>query len=162
MPNWCENEMVVKGDPKRVAQFVEQMKGADENGDEIDLDFEAVIPMPRVLSGRKSPSDDKSPTWYDWQVENWGVKWGACDINLNYDDAIPDVAVYNFNTPWGPAISWQERVIEYFPWLSFSFAWREFGMQFAGEQHGEKGVAGHVFDREISTEEMTEYFGEEE
>lgn len=160
MPNWCENQMVVKGDPERVEQFVEQMKGLTEKGEEYLLDFEAVIPMPKVLDGRKSPSDDGSITWYDWQVGHWGVKWGACDVNLSYDKG-SNIAIYDFNTPWGPAIPWQETVIEFYPWLSFTFEWVEWGMCFRGNQSGENGKPGPVYDAEVTEEEWKEYIGEE-
>lgn len=161
MPNWCENEMVVKGDPERVAEFVEQMKGLTEDNQELLLDFEAVLPMPRVLSGRKSPSDDGSPTWYDWQTENWGVKWGACESRLNYDDDVTaNVAIYNYDTPWGPAIPWQEAVVKCFPWLTFEFEWKEWGMMFAGSQQGENGKIVQTDERELTEEDFVEVFGE--
>lgn len=160
MPNWCNCTMTVEGEPEKVAEFVSQMKGVDEDGAVVALDFEAVMPMPRVLSGRTSPSEGII-NWYDWQVANWGVKWGACrsDVSQSNGDR---VAFYTFDTPWGPAVNWQERVIEYYPWLSFSFTWEEWGMMFAGEQHGDKGIASDVEERELTEEEWKEQFPDEE
>jgi hypothetical protein len=34
MPNWCENTMTVRGPADRVAQFVSDMKGLDDDGKE--------------------------------------------------------------------------------------------------------------------------------
>ena len=152
MPNWCGNILTVTGDPEKVTEFVEQMKGVefDEDGTpkgEVALDFEAVMPMPRVLKGRKSPSDDGSITWYDWQTEHWGVKWGSC--NSHIDSQEDGKVVYRYDTPWGPAINWIETLISYYPWLSFLAEWEECGMGFAGETAGEDGRRGPIKEWEV-------------
>lgn len=38
--------------------------------------------------------------WYDWCVENWGVKWNACETHV-YDNDKPNIFVFRFETPWG-------------------------------------------------------------
>lgn len=35
--------------------------------------------------------------WFGWQAENWGTKWGACDVIAN---ETKDGFTYQFNTPW--------------------------------------------------------------
>lgn len=35
--------------------------------------------------------------WFSWQAENWGTKWGACDVIV---DEIEDGFNYQFDTPW--------------------------------------------------------------
>lgn len=148
MPNWCSNTLTVTGEPEKVAEFVEQMKGIeyDEEGTpkgEIALDFEAVMPMPRVLKGRR----DGEITWYTWQFENWGIKWGACD---SYIDSQKDgEVVYLYDTAWGPGIDWLETLMRYFPWLDFHAEWHELNMGFAGELSSKDGKLGPVKDWEV-------------
>lgn len=164
MPNWCSNTMLVKGTPEQIEVFVEQMISDSKKGDNTDLsvlDFEAIAPMPRVLMSRKSPSDDGSITWHDWQTENWGVKWGACDAFMEEYEKGDKQAFYNYETSWGPAMAWQEKVIEYFPWLRFEFEWEEFGMNFCGSMSGADGKVGEVVEGEIPKERYEEVFGDE-
>ena len=164
MPNWCSNTMLVKGTPEQIEEFVEQMISDSKKGDNTDLsvlDFEAVIPMPRVLQGRKSPSDDGSICWHDWQTANWGVKWGACDAFMEEYKKGDDQAFYLYETAWGPAMEWQEKIIAYFPWLKFEFKWEEFNMNFSGSMRGEGGQVVEMEDDEISDERREEVFGNE-
>jgi len=50
--------------------------------------------------------------WYDWQIQNWGVKWGDCDTDF-YGSPAPcgynNLWITNgyFQTPWGTAtLAW--------------------------------------------------------
>ena len=164
MPNWCSNSMVVTGDPEQVGIFVEQMISDSKKGDMTDLsvlDFGAVVPMPPLLMERKSPSDDGSITWYDWSIENWGTKWNACDAHMEEYKKGDKQAFYNYETAWGPAMAWQEKVIEYFPWLRFDFEWEELGMNFCGSMTGADGKVGEVVEGEIPKDRYEEVFGDE-
>ena len=44
-------------------------------------------------------------SWYDWQVMNWGTKWGDIDTEflniMEYQEASEDYLVFQFRTPWG-------------------------------------------------------------
>jgi len=162
MPNWCNNTMTVSGDPEKVAEFVEQQKAValDPDGTPIGeslLDFDQVVPMPSVLRNRKSPSDDKSITWYEWAVANWGTKWGACDVGYDYKEG-NDTVLYDFSSAWSPPVDWFEKVIEYYPWLDFQLEWEEGGMGFAGKLTGTKGIVGTIEEWTIIwDEEAGEY-----
>ena len=153
MPNWCDNTMTVAGTAEEIEVFVELMISDSKTGDGTDLsvlDFEAVSPMPRVLRGRKSTGDDGFITWYDWALEEWGTKWNAVRAELDYaGQKNKGVAVYRFQTAWGPPITWQQKIIEYFPWLEFEFDWQEEGMGFAGEMSGIGGVASEIIEKEM-------------
>ena len=63
MPNWCENEIRVSGDTKKVKAFMKFVKSKDQ-----DFDFEKVIPLP------------KGEWDYQWCLDNWDTKWNACDV----------------------------------------------------------------------------------
>lgn len=92
MPNWCSNVLHIKADSKKL----EAIKKAVEN----EESFAQVIrPMPSELEGTESPTDE--PNWYDWQVSNWGCKWGDSEAVLNEDG---DGLTIHFSTPWCPMI----------------------------------------------------------
>ena len=44
----------------------------------LTLPLQRVMPMPKELEGTQSPRD--TPNWYDWQLENRGVKWDAYEV----------------------------------------------------------------------------------
>jgi hypothetical protein len=49
VPDWVDNRLVVSGEPMALAHFREQVKGRDDDGVELMLDFERIRPVPRVL-----------------------------------------------------------------------------------------------------------------
>ena len=65
--------------------------------------------------------------WYDWQIQNWGVKWGDCETNF---DAEPEPYDYEelwfvagfFQTPWGTASEGFRQISEKFPNCAFMFS----------------------------------------
>lgn len=157
MPNWCMNTMTVSGDPKKIAEFVEQHKAVelDHEGTpvgETALDFNTVVPMPEHLKGTKSPSDDGSMTWYEWSVDNWSTKWNACNSHHDHKEGNTNV-VYRFDTAWGPPVNWYEKVIGAYPDLDFDLEWSEGGMGFAGRLAGTKGIVGGIEEWDIVWDE---------
>jgi hypothetical protein len=110
MPNWCFNELSVRGRRDDVREFLSMLDNMkDDSGF-----FQAIYPMPEELRGIASPTrivseeehqqylDGKIKTfggipitarmqqelrrrfgadnWYDWAVNNWGTKW---DVHKN-------------------------------------------------------------------------------
>ena len=64
--------------------------------------------------------------WYEWQVENWGVKWGDCETSF-YEEPYPTgyediwcVSGY-FQTPWGTASAGFRKISAKFPNCAFMF-----------------------------------------
>jgi hypothetical protein len=37
--------------------------------------------------------------WYDWCIENWSVKWNACETHV-YNNDEPNIFTFRFETPW--------------------------------------------------------------
>lgn len=78
-----------------------------------------------------------SKDWYDWQCENWGVKWGDCDTGFDGKPApyghndLWMVAGY-FQTPWGTATAGWRNVSKKFPNCIFIFDSDEEAGFFAG------------------------------
>jgi hypothetical protein len=70
MPNWCENDLYVRGPKEDVEQFLEHARG-----DEGDFDFNKFIPMPRELFETQAGS--LGEIGYD-------AFYGDCSRVLNY------------------------------------------------------------------------------
>ena len=72
--------------------------------------------------------------WYDWNCNNWGTKWGICDLQEpdNLDDKPLTSIGYSFCTAWSPCTPVIESMAKAFPELSFEYSYEECGMQFAG------------------------------
>ena len=80
MPNHETNHVVVIGDPARIKTFLDEAF-ADGGHNEPDrvLDFEKILPPPEGIetggcSGHHEPG---VICWYEWNIANWGTKWGA-------------------------------------------------------------------------------------
>ena len=114
---------------------------------EQDLCFHSLYPVPDDV--RRFPYDENrareiakiagvSPPekpGYQWESHYWGVKWGACDTYLanHADDGMTAAADYNFETAWGPAMDWHDKVASDWPTLEFSLEYSEPGMGFEGK-----------------------------
>ena len=109
MPNWCHSVWKFVGD-KDDLDAIESMK----------MDFNKIKPMPEILRctldkpdsemdkldeehGLRAKTGHKS--WYDWQSNNWGTKWGSCHISSEGPPAIrrtsDTVLVCLLRNPWG-------------------------------------------------------------
>jgi len=140
MPNWCMGELAVYGDRKQLDKFRKLMgkKG---------LDADKIIPYPKEFKGKDriaaayerahpkdwqgKPKDGFNQGGYDWCCNNWGTKWGFCEVEvLSHKD--DDYAEYAFMTAWSPITPVIRRMGEMFPKLKFSYTFKEDGMSFAG------------------------------
>ena len=74
--------------------------------------------------------------WYDWCVDNWGVKWDVDTVHFMHADesafkddekSDPDLIV-KFETPWAPPVGILKRISEQYPDARFYLRWAdEFG-----------------------------------
>jgi len=102
MPNHVRTNLFVYGNRADVSSLVETI------GDR--MNFERIIPPPENMfqenlgeTEREYCEKHNIPTWYDWQVANWGTKWNA--YNTDTVEVIrdqPDVMTvcYRFDTAW--------------------------------------------------------------
>tara|TARA_R100000742_G_C4277008_1_gene98520 strand:+ start:952 stop:1350 length:399 start_codon:yes stop_codon:yes gene_type:complete len=111
MPNHCTNEVYISfKDRAATDEFLEFVKGVDQEGDELPFTFNAINPLP---NGK----------WdYDWCWKNWGTKWDAYDVE--FEDEEEEFLRINFLTAWGPPTPILERImansgdkIEYVRWF---------------------------------------------
>jgi hypothetical protein len=142
MPSWCRNRVTVAA-PSRAAldRFLAAARGSwpryAPGGAEIEqrrrveasgkryrrparrampLSFHALVPIPdAVLAG---PYDDRAR---DTESRLWGVKWGAYKIKMERRGAAS--AVFEFETPYGPALTFWRRVATAWPVLRVAGTW---------------------------------------
>jgi len=160
MPNWCQNEVVVRATDRGKA---EAFVGFVRDGDNY-FSFDKIIPIPEELKGTRSPTkivlqeeydewteatslleggrpitqemSDRFTVeygydnWYDWSNKNWGTKWDTDCEDVAIDDF--GTVEYNFDTAWGPPEPIYNALKELFPKLEISWFYREDGMQLAG------------------------------
>ena len=84
MPDWTNNVMDVTGKKEDVAAARSDLYVDGQ------FSFEGVLPKPEGLT----PDEE-----YDWEIENWGVKWGPSNVQNVIDE--DDHIQLEFDTPWG-------------------------------------------------------------
>jgi hypothetical protein len=111
MPNWVYCSVSI--DEKHFYEVVKFMKS-----DKDVFDFNKLIPYPQKYidldrialeyqencragkegySFRDAPKDGFNQGGYEWCVENWGTKWGACETEIDYY-----FHTIRFDTAWAP------------------------------------------------------------
>ena len=134
MPNWCSNILTVK--TENLDQIRELIHRIDNEQNLIDF----FIPMPLELEDTTAPTQEPNQAllekygvdnWYDWQLANWGCKWGDCDTTYVYDkEHTPNTITFNFSTPWGPSVPLYNAMRE--AGFNGVMYWYEPGMMFCG------------------------------
>ena len=153
MPNWCENELLIKADCKdalddlnRLEALLNETLKYDSETKSVDNLLHAIICMPDALKDTTEKEPYKLPSgntiwWYDWCVDNWGTKWDAVDCVMvkSFETRHPtDIykITFKFLTAWGPPIPWLEKVGAIFPNLLLKLDYHEPGMMFRGTASG--------------------------
>jgi hypothetical protein len=54
--------------------------------------------------------------WYDWQLINWGCKWGCAGFVWQSDDQ----TAFLMSTPWSAPVPIFKKLVELFPTLTFA------------------------------------------
>jgi hypothetical protein len=130
MPNWCANKLTIIGPEADVRSFKEKATGRwpwskpDETEVEM-LNFHSLIPVPDEIL--KAGYD---PAGYDWEVANWGCKWGA-DATTIVDEG-GTCMIYEFYTAWSPPIKFLKKVAVQWPALQFVLSYEEPGVGYKG------------------------------
>ena len=109
MPNWTANLLTIRGSQSEVAAFLAKAKSGKS-----DFSFGAFLPQPEGLYQGAVGHDSPKFNWYNWNSENWGTKWDACDVDIQAGDtsvllqlaaAAEDTeptseAIIRFNSAW--------------------------------------------------------------
>lgn len=153
MPNWVSNNMTIAPDAeaggtiKDVAMLVEQVgkpytvkrttfpdTGIEDHEVKKPFSFWNIVRPEGDDLGKYFPpisypydgsmeAGGSSPFWYDWNINNWGCKWDASDVD--FMDHNPDHKQYTFSTPWGPPLEVLKSLSEQHPNLHIELEWEE-------------------------------------
>jgi hypothetical protein len=89
--------------------------------------LQTFVPMPDkyegTVEGTNRKTADDGQTWYNWQIQRWGVKWGDCKGEIL--DATDDRVTLWFSTPWGPPVEGLKAISVQYPHLIFEVEWDE-------------------------------------
>lgn len=121
MPNWCSNSLKIKGKKTAIQYFA---KKADKKAI-----FQSFIPRPKEF--------DEGEKWYDWNMQNWGIKWDIEPYNFEVTD---DYIEIDFDSAWGPPTTAWETISKLYPTLTFNLQYKEEGMRFKGYAHFKNGI----------------------
>lgn len=154
MPNWCSNSFEIVGPREKIrALWTEATRQAEEgskkeygllgalrpepNYEEVDV--EPAFPN---IRGNNDPVD-KSQSWWDWRVSNWGTKWEVdCegmqfeedeDGNFENEDGKPYARITGwFDSAWSPPVNAFQFYSEQNPDVRMTLDYYESGMGFVG------------------------------
>jgi Ferredoxin-like domain in Api92-like protein len=133
--NWCDSHLIIMvtsesmNDPEAYATSRAELERFKKALDEIGKGLmETFLPMPEkyndtVRDRANSVTAEDGKTWYDWQVENWGVKWG--DSYLKVLDKANKQLELMFRTAWGLPVAGLAAISKLFPTLEFLDDWEE-------------------------------------
>lgn len=126
MSDWIDNTLTVTGDPAKIKEFMKEQTGPGmwDSKKIKKLQFNNLIPYPKNAT-RDSIYDGNThqTSLYDrhgcqWEIDNWGVKWGAFNIEIQYKKESNNIT-YTFNTAWHFADKWFKALITKYKHLTF-------------------------------------------
>ena len=147
MPNWVYTSLEVTGPSEELSKFIAGIKKGkkDEYTDTRYLEIiSSYIPCPTELYEVTSPLKEEqkdiaaimlenygAENWYNWQHDNWGVKWGDCNTFMELDEK---TTKFRFETAWGTAEKAFLKISSMFPNLVFLFHYEEEAGFFCGAE----------------------------
>tara|TARA_Y100000588_G_scaffold88220_1_gene94118 strand:+ start:175 stop:786 length:612 start_codon:yes stop_codon:yes gene_type:complete len=140
MPNWCNNNIIIKGPKKKI----KDLEAAAKEGQFCNW----LVAMPKVLEdttadGTEKPKLKKATgfsDWYDWRVANWGTKWdvdayeGSIKIKeelLGKDNGKAELS-FGFDSAWAPPLEAIATYLEKNDDVSMKLWYYEPGCDFGG------------------------------
>lgn len=189
MPNWTTTKIKVRGNVADLARFVRERIKKEESsrGEMVDiLDFNEIIPEPATpeecpakyvmrdeaeAKKRCLGWDEKDPRrwfdWYNWHIENWGTKWGACNTQAPSVEEIEKEQLTEIDiwteTAWSPATPVYRKLQKMYPELGIEVLYGDEGGFFVGrlQENGTDleypGCFGSPEPKEICDEIGMEY-----
>lgn len=149
MPNWCRNILEISGPTHDLDSFKRAAVGFSpwhepkpEEKPNV-LNFHSLMPIPEstLQAGYSSAG-------YNWEVENWGCKWGAFRAWIQSE--YPDRICYMFETPWSPPLKLLGHASLNWLALTFGISYMDEVLNFKGEAIVRAGkVDNHFMEAEF-------------
>lgn len=161
MPNWVSNSLVIFAEPDVITKMKEQLSAPYPS---VEYDWQTkesttvmvnepfsfwnIIKPTNLTAYYDSPADNEQrhpDHWYLWNINNWGCKWEARDVEDTSEENGSDGGqwVVTFATPWGvPELALLELSRQY-PTASIENEYEE-ETGWGGETHYVNGVETEV------------------
>lgn len=169
MPNYCENDLTIRGSYKAIENVIKKYTTSElayrqSNGD-MDLitylDFERINPTPKKEDG------EIIEDWYNWRLANWGTKWnlagdGIFSFKINQPDKDDDVVELTscFNTAWTPPYELLQYLSNIEQDIKIEISFYEPGCAFGGRYEFEKGETTYEeYEEYCSGGDNSSYYG---
>lgn len=148
MPNWCFNHLTVSVHNESGRKLVQAFRNnhTTEKGEKYSTPFTDLYPTPEELSNVSASFGTQDPElqklyeenkakhgyahWYDWRLANWGTKWDAAEVSIEWEDE--DKAFIRFDTAWCPPTEFFRWYAEQHPDVVFLNQYDEEGCGFEG------------------------------
>jgi hypothetical protein len=149
MPNWVYNTIVIEGKEADIKKFLDKAQRTT-NGvhnfsfwnfvtpplDHLDEYYETNGWTKDPNTGETIHTGNTEFNWYNWNINNWGTKWNACEVSVEF---IEKNLLIQFSTAWGQPDPVFVAMTEQHPELSFDFEWEE-EQGWGGKALGESGI----------------------
>lgn len=125
MPNYCSCRLIITGDLTVFNKTLNTVVISDGKAEKREFSF-----------AQTAPEDPDEKDWYNWRIDNWGVKWDICEAKIiSSTDEIFDAT---FNTAWSYPENWIKNCIKNYPELTIKIAFCEMGIGFFGMKKYDK------------------------
>ena len=164
MPNWCTNNISIKGDIDNMKPMVDKLKTINKKGL-----LKTFFPPPDELENSTYPTRDlpkeKSEelikkygfnNWYDWSHYNYGTKWSDSETEIS-KDSDTELSGY-FDTPWCSPENGIRYLSRRFNDTTFEVDYFEGGMDFMGSYKYHNGFLVHDIEISNMVDEVREHF----
>ena len=148
MPNHVSNEIrIVCNDEDTYDEFKKLVVG----GDNQEFDFDKIIPQPDDINPELDHNKKDfghglttcETDWYNWRCTNWGTKWNAYEVEINWDEEYKECIEINFQTAWSPPEPIYFKLDEIFgERISVNWFCRDEGDNFCGYVHNQRYIDG--------------------
>ena len=143
MPNWCSNKLFVKNlkteDQDLLLRLFDQETFCESILPQPDWantpNEKGELPLPdedHPELGRRFPDGTHDDRWYSWRNENWGTKWGECDV---FGAEVGNGGWFSvaYLTAWSPLNeNFLKAFSQRFPGARISTQYQESGCDFMG------------------------------
>lgn len=133
MPNWVYNNLTVSGDTLPLELFRQKIGKSYTATETVypqgEASFQREVECAQLFSfwNIVKPAQDEleqyhnelagsMPFWYRWNIENWGTKWDASNVELEESDGS---LVYKFETAWSSPSGLLDSLSTQYPDLQF-------------------------------------------
>jgi hypothetical protein len=144
VPDWCFNNLRMRGDADQLEKVREAVAGTGSM-----FDFERVDPTPAELAGRRpdpctvalaamcGAADGEDSL--AWRAEHWGCIRPADPESVHLEDTEPGVLAYRLSTPWSAPDGIAATLATRYPAISVELSFLQSARGFAGAVAFEAG-----------------------